>query len=299
MNLRDEHVSPLEDDPRAKGVSMALVLTYGSSGSQGEPLTRKLLEAGHALRAVVRHPERAAALQARGAEVVKGDLSDFESLNTASAGVDAVFLMMPFSAGGNPFELMGNALKAAKEGGAKLLVFNAGGHPPSAPTGIPTIILRPGVYMENFLGPSCLPSIQHRDAVAYPHRSAMRVSWIASDDLGAFAVAALERPELAGQRLTLGVPEALDGPAIAHAFSAALGREITYDGISPAAFSATMVQILGPEVGEGIGIACGYSNAQPDDSMAVQMDSVLEQLPVRLTRLEDWVRQCRAAFTKA
>lgn len=197
---------------------MALVLTYGSSGSQGEPLTRKLLEAGHALRAVVRHPERAAALQARGAEVVKGDLSDFEGLNTASAGVDAVFLMMPFSAGGNPFELMGNALKAAKEGGAKLLVFNAGGHPPSAPTGIPTIILRPGVYMENFLGPSCLPSIQHRDAVAYPHRSAMRVSWIASDDLGAFAVAALERPELAGQRLTLSGPEAqrLPTPSARH-----------------------------------------------------------------------------------
>ena len=44
---------------------MALVLTYGSSGSQGEPLARKLLEAGHALRAVVRHPERAAALQSR------------------------------------------------------------------------------------------------------------------------------------------------------------------------------------------------------------------------------------------
>lgn len=96
------------------------------------------------------------------AEVVKGDLSDFEGLNTASAGVDAVFLMMPFSAGGNPFELMGNALKAAKEGGAKLLVFNAGGHPPSAPTGIPTVILCPGVYMENFLGPWCLPRVRGR-----------------------------------------------------------------------------------------------------------------------------------------
>ena len=248
---------------------MALVLTYGSSGSQGEPLARKLLEAGHALRAVVPHPERAAALQARGAEVVKGDLSDFESLNTASAGVDAVFLMMPFSAGGNPFELMSNALKAAKEGGAKLLVFNAGGHPPSAPTGIPTIILRPGVYMENFLGPSCLPHVRGRGP------RASRASRSALD---------AQRPR---------------GTAIAHAFSAALGREITYDGISPAAFSATMVQIMGPEVGEGIGIAYGYSNAQPDDSMAVQMDSVLEQLPVRLTRLEDWVRQRRAAFTKA
>ena len=293
---------------------MALVLTYGASGSQGEPVARKLLEAGHMVRAVVRHPERAAALQALGAEVVKGDLADFESLKAASAGIDAVFLMMPFSAGGNPFELMGNALKAAREGGAKLVVFNTGGHPPESQTGIPmldfrmqledfiaasgipTIILRPGVYMENFLGPWCLPSIKERNAVAYPHRAAMRASWIASDDLGAFAVAALERPQLAGQRFTLGGPEALDGAAIAHAFSAALGREITYDGISPEAFGATMAQIMGPEAGEGIGVAYGYSNAQPNDSMTVQMEGVLEQLPIAQTRLEDWVRSRRAAF---
>ena len=293
---------------------MALVLTYGSSGSQGEPVARKLLEAGHGVRAVVRHPERAAALQARGAQVVQGDLADLESLKAASVGVDAVFLMMPFSAGGNPFELMGNALAAAKAGGAKLVVFNAGGHPPAAPTGIPmldfriqledliagsglpTIILRPGVYMENFLGPWCLPSIQKRNAVAYPHREEMRVSWIASEDLGALAVAALERPQLAGQRFTLGGPEALDGVAIAHAFSAALEREITYDGITPEAFGATMAQIMGPEAGAGIGVAYDYSNAQPDDSMSVDMSSVLEALPVKLTRLEDWVRSHRAVF---
>lgn len=293
---------------------MALILTYGSSGSQGEPVARKLLEAGHAVRAVVRHPERAALLQARGAEVVRGDLADMDSLKAASAGIDAVFLMMPFSAGGNPFELMGNALSAAKEGGAKLLVFNAGGHPPLTPTGIPmldfriqledfvvgsgipSIILRPGVYMENFLGPWCLPSIKGRDAVAYPHRAAMRVSWIASEDLGALAVAGLERPQLAGQRFTLGGPEALNGAAIAAAFSAGLGREITYDGITPDAFGDTMAQIMGPEAGEGIRVAYGYANAQPDDAMSVDMSGVLEQLPVTLTRLEDWVRAHRAAF---
>ena len=293
---------------------MALVLTYGSSGSQGEPVARKLLEAGHKVRAVVRHPERAAALQARGAEVVKGDLSDFESLQAASAGVDAVFLMMPVSAGGNPMELMGNALRTAKEAGAKLLVFNTGGHPAPEPTGIPmldfriqledfvagsgipTIILRPGVYMENFLGPWCLPSIRGRDAVAYPHRAAMRVSWIASDDLGSLAVAALERPHLAGQRFTLGGPEALDGPAIAAAFSAGLGRGISYDSITPEAFGDTMAQIMGPEAGAGIRVAYGYSNAQPDNAMAVDMSGVLEHLPVTLTRLEDWVHQRRDMF---
>ena len=293
-----------------------MILTYGSTGSQGEPVARKLLEAGHRVRAVVRHPERAAALKANGAEVVQGDLGDLEGLSRASDGVDAVFLMLPFSAQGNPFELLGHALTAARRAGVKFLVFNTGGHPPAAPTGIPMLdfriqleqfvadsgipnaILRPGVYMENFLGPWCLPSIKTRDAVAYPHRAELRVSWIASEDLGSLAVAAFERPQLAGQRLTLGGPEALDGPAIARAFSAGLGREIRYEGISPQAFGATMAQIMGSEVGDGIQVAYAHSNAQPDDAMAVDMAGVLEQLPINLTRLEDWVRAHRDAFAR-
>jgi uncharacterized protein YbjT (DUF2867 family) len=294
---------------------MSSILTYGSTGSQGEPVARKLLEAGHRVRAVVRHPERASALQTKGAEIVQGDLSDLESLRRASEGVDAVFLMMPFSAGGNPFELMGNALSAARDAGVKYLVFNASGHPPKTPTGIPmldfriqledliansgipTVILRPGVYMENLLGPWCLPSVKMQNAVAYPHRSEMRVSWIASEDLGSLAVAALERPQLAGQRFTLGGPEALDGPAIARAFTNALGREIRYDALTPEAFAQTMAQMMGPEAGEGIRIAYGHTNAQPDDAMSVDMKPVLEHLPVQLTTLETWVNAHREAFS--
>ena len=291
-----------------------LVLTYGSTGSQGEPVAKTLLEAGHQVRAVVRHPERASALQARGAEVVQGDLADLESLERASVGAEAMFLMLPFGAQGDPFKLLGNALEAARRAGVKFLVFNAGGHPPKEPTGIPmldfrihleqfiadggipNVILRPGVYMENFLGPWCLPSVQANNTVAYPHRREMRVSWIASQDLASFVLAVLERPHLAGQRFTLGGPEALDGAAIARAFSAGLGREIVYDGITPEAFGATMAQIMGPEAGEGIRIAYSHANAQPDDAMAVDMTDVLEKMPVRQTRLEDWVRAHREAF---
>jgi uncharacterized protein YbjT (DUF2867 family) len=293
---------------------MSLILCYGSTGSQGEPVARRLLEAGHQVRVVVRHPERAAALQAKGAEIVQGDLADLEGLKRTSLGVDAIFLMLPFSAQGNPFELLGNALEAARAADVKFMVFNTGGHPPAAPTGlpmldfriqleqfiadagIPNVILRPGAYMENFLGPWCLPSLQAQNTVAYPHRNEMRVSWIASEDLGSLAVAAFECPHLAGQRFTLGGPEALNGAAIARAFTAGLGREVHYRAITPEAFGATMAQIMGPEAGEGIRVAYGYSNAQPDDAMNVDMAAVLEQLPVKLTSLEDWVRSHANAF---
>jgi uncharacterized protein YbjT (DUF2867 family) len=300
--------------PRLTEVMMSLFLTYGATGSQGEPVARQLLEAGHSVRVVVRKPERAVALKAKGAEVIQGDLNDFTSLQDASVGVDGVFLMLPFSAQGNPFDLLGHAIRAAKEAGVNHLVFNASGQAPLVATGIPmldfriqltdfiascgipNIILEPGVYMENFLGPWCLPSIQSQAAVAYPHRAEMRVSWIASQDLGALSVAALERPALVGQRFVLGGPEALDGAAIAKAFSNGLKRPIAYNAISPDAFAAVMSQIMGEAAGLGMRAAYGYSNAQPDDSMSVDMTSVLTKLPVQLTSLETWVGQHTSVF---
>jgi uncharacterized protein YbjT (DUF2867 family) len=210
--------------------------------------------------------------------------------------------------------LLGHALEAAKSAGVKFLVFNASGQAPKSPTGIPmldvriqleefianggipNVILQPGAYMENFLGPWCLPSVKEHNTVAYPHRNEMRVSWIASEDLGSLAVAALERPELAGKRFRLGGPQALNGEAIARAFTAGLGREITYRAITPEAFGATMAQVMGPQAGEGIRVAYGHSNAQPDDAMGVDMSGVLEQLPVKLTTLEEWVHSHANAF---
>jgi uncharacterized protein YbjT (DUF2867 family) len=294
---------------------MAKILSYGATGSQGEPVARKLLEAGHQVRVVVRHPEKAAALAALGAEVVQGDLSDVGSLQRASQGIERVFLMYPFSAGGNPFELLGNALQAARGAGVGHLVFNTSGHPPTQATGIPmldgriaieqliqnsgvpSVLLRPGVYMENFLGPWCLPSIQNANTVTYPHRDAMQVSWIASEDLGSLAVAALERPELAGQAFTIGGPQAMNGQAVAEAFSVGLGRDIKYQAISPEAFGATMAQMMGAVVGEGIRQGYAYSNAQPDNTMAVNMKPILEVLPVTLTPLVDWVKKHRVLLT--
>lgn len=295
-------------------IRMTFVLTYGSTGSQGSPVARGLLAAGHHVRCVVRHPDQAASLTALGAEVVLGDLADPDSLRRASVGVEAVFLMIPVSSPGSPFDMATNALTAARDAGAKLVVFNTGGHPPLSPTGIemfdsrikmetlvdgagvPSIILRPGVYMENFLGPWCLPSVKHKALVAYPHSAQMQASWIASDDLGAFAVAAIERPHLAGNAYTLGGPEALDGNAIAAAFSAGLSRPIGYQAITGAEFGATMAQFMGPEIGNGLGSAYTYQQSQPNDALVVPMAEVLRDLPIQQTRLEDWVRQHRDAF---
>jgi hypothetical protein len=57
-----------------------------------------------------------------------------------------------------------------------------------------------------------------------------------------------------------------------------------------------MSQFMGPEIGMSLGAAYAWQNEQPDDAMAVDMTGVLADLPVELTRLEDWVRTNRHLF---
>jgi uncharacterized protein YbjT (DUF2867 family) len=290
------------------------VLAYGATGAQGEPVARQLLQRGHEVNVVVRHPEKASHLEQMGAKVYQGDLNDPSSLESAHEGADAVFLMLPFSGGGNPVAQAGAALEAAKRAGVTRLVLNTSGQTPSQPTGLPmmdyrialeamvrdsglqSVILRPTAYMENFMGPWTLPGIQHQREVAYPVSKDRPTSWIAAEDLGQFAVAALERPELSGQAFDLGGPEALTGDQIAQSFSRALGHAFTYRAISPDEFGDLMAQLMGPEAGEATRTAYRAGEAAPLDAMKVDIGAVLEKLPINPTTLEDWVRARRDVF---
>jgi NADH dehydrogenase len=66
------------------------VLVVGATGALGRPVVQALLARGVAVRALNRHPDQAADLAARGAEVVAGDLTDAASLARACAGATRV-----------------------------------------------------------------------------------------------------------------------------------------------------------------------------------------------------------------
>ncbi|GAA2600661.1 NmrA family NAD(P)-binding protein [Streptomyces axinellae] len=74
------------------------VLVTGATGRQGGAAARALLAVGTPVRALVRDPHapRAKAIEAEGAELVRGDLADPDSLAPAVRGVGAVFsVQMP------------------------------------------------------------------------------------------------------------------------------------------------------------------------------------------------------------
>ncbi len=67
-----------------------MILVTGGTGFVGGHLIRRLRGKNIPVRALVRAPEKAASLKKLGVEVVKGDVSDRESLDAAAAGVERV-----------------------------------------------------------------------------------------------------------------------------------------------------------------------------------------------------------------
>jgi uncharacterized protein YbjT (DUF2867 family) len=75
-----------------------LITVFGATGAQGGPVARALLKNGFKVRAVTRNPdgEKGQALKDAGAEVVKGNIDDSQSVRTAIQGADGVFYVTNF-----------------------------------------------------------------------------------------------------------------------------------------------------------------------------------------------------------
>ncbi|ADB40008.1 NAD(P)H-binding protein [Spirosoma linguale] len=71
---------------------MNLVLT-GSLGNIGEPLTRQLVQKGHAVTVISSSPERQPAIEALGAKAAIGTILDIDFLTDTFRGADVVYLM--------------------------------------------------------------------------------------------------------------------------------------------------------------------------------------------------------------
>lgn len=67
------------------------ILITGATGRIGRHLVTQLLDDGHHVRAITRNPATAQLPEA--AEVVRGDLTDLDSLRDAFAGIEALHLM--------------------------------------------------------------------------------------------------------------------------------------------------------------------------------------------------------------
>jgi dihydroflavonol-4-reductase len=73
------------------GEFMSKILLTGATGFLGQHIQRELLAAGHQVKALSRSEQADALLASQGAETVRAELTDADSLTKAANGVDAIF----------------------------------------------------------------------------------------------------------------------------------------------------------------------------------------------------------------
>ena len=97
------------------------LLVMGPTGSTGSKTVKFLLDAGARVRAFVHsEDERSAALAAQGAEIVKGDLLDFEAVRSALEGAQGAYFVYPIMPG--ILQASAYFAQAAKEAGNEIVV---------------------------------------------------------------------------------------------------------------------------------------------------------------------------------
>jgi NAD(P)H dehydrogenase (quinone) len=289
------------------------ILVYSANSAQGIPVVSRLLREGYQVRVLVRDRDKAQSLFPEDVEILTGTLEDKASLKKANEGIDRVFLVLPLEYRFDVATTQGyNAINAARDAEVELLVFNTSTSIPNQVTnaaafeikrnveqyihqsGIPYIILRPPLYMDNLAAPWSISSIVNQSAVAYPLPPETKVSWISLEDAAAFAVEALKRPELAGSTFDIGGSEAINGHEIAERFTKVLNHPFTYQQIPIDAFEQGLNQAFGEPTGTEIAKIYRWRSAHPEDG-EVDVSTALQQLPIKLTTFEQWIRDTKWA----
>jgi|RhiMetdeSRZDD1v2_1073273.scaffolds.fasta_scaffold29916_6 uncharacterized protein YbjT (DUF2867 family) len=224
------------------------VLVTGATGRQGGAVIRHMLPKGWKLRALTRNPGGHAArdLADQGVEVVQGDLEDRTSLEQAVRGVYGVYSVQDFWTVGSKREVQQgkNIADVARKAGVEHFVYSSVGgaernsgidHWESKwevekhirKLGLPATMLRPAAFMENYYIDQVEVGIL-KGKLVDPIRADKPYQTIATDDIGAFAALAFERPrdfirlelEIAGSELT--------NPEAAQVFSRVLGKPVKF-----------------------------------------------------------------------
>lgn len=230
-----------------------VVLITGATGKQGGATASALAGKGFKIRAMTRQPDGAAAkalAAATGAEIVKGDLDDIESLRAAVAGAWGVFAVQnTWEHGVEKEEEQGKRIATVShENGVQHFVYSSVGSA-HRETGIPHfenksrvehvvrglnffshVILRPVFFMENLLSPWFL----NGDNLCTALNPATTLQMIAVEDIGRYGARAFTDAAKLNRREIDIAGDALTIPQTAAALSEGLGRPIRFVQISMA-----------------------------------------------------------------
>ncbi len=288
-----------------------LYLITAATGTTGGPTAEILLRAGRRVRALVhRSDERSRRLADLGAEIVDGDLNDFDSVSAALAGVHAAYFCYPI-APGRLVEATAYFAQAASEAGVHAIVNmsqisarrDAKSHAAQNHwiserlldrTAIGTTHLRPTFFAEWLIWRWSLE--QGEGVLRLPFGIGSHAP-IAGRDQANVIAAILTNPDPHNRQIyPLYGPEDLDHHAIAERIAATLGIPVRFEPIDIAAFAKALNDREAPEplVQHLVNVAQDYQ-----DGIFAGTDNLVEVLSgVAPWTVEEFVAANRDAFSR-
>ena len=307
-----------------KKTDKKIIAVMGATGAQGGGLVRAILDdktGGFAARAVTRDPnsDKAKALADAGAEVVAGNIDNVKSLTKAFEGAYGAFCVTFYWEHMKPdLELTHarNMAQAAKEAGVRHVIwstledtrqsiplsdnrmptlmgkykvphFDAKGEADAIFTelGVPTTFLVASFYWENFIQSGPKKGPDGKLAITLP-MGTKKLAGIASEDIGKVAYGIFEKgDEMIGKRVGVAGGH-LTGAQMAKSFSKALGQEVRYNVITPAAFRA-----LGFRGAEDLGNMFQFCSEFEQDLCDTRNISETKSLNPELLTFDRWLAQ--------
>ena len=209
-------------------------LVTGATGYIGGNLAAMLIERGKTVRALARTPEKLRDAPWRDqAEVVRGDLSDPESLLAAFDGVDVIYYLVHSMGTSSDFvkeeeRSARNVATAAQKAGVRRIVYLSGLHPTGElsrhlrsrntvgeiliKSGVETIVLQAGIVVGS--GSASFEMIRHLTdrlpVMTTPKWVRNKIQPISIDDVLYYLVEAADAPVPTSRTFDVGCPDVLE-----------------------------------------------------------------------------------------
>jgi uncharacterized protein YbjT (DUF2867 family) len=269
-----------------------MYLVAGATGFLGGEICRQLGAAGKPYRAMVRptsNPDKVAALESAGAELVEADLKDRASLDAACEGVDAVLSTVTSMLSQQPGDSIAavdrdgqiNLVEAADAAGVKRYAYisfsrrieadaplaNAKRDVEKAleSSSLGYTILRPSFFMEMAFNPMLGFDVANGKVVVYGSGE-NPISFVSIRDVARFAIDAMEVEAASRRTFEVGGPEPLTQQQAIHVFEELTGREFELQTVPEEALRAQLESADNPAQKSFAGLSLDFATGVPVDT---------------------------------
>jgi uncharacterized protein YbjT (DUF2867 family) len=266
-------------------MSAMTYVIHGATGAQGAPVVSALTAAGKAAVALTRNPDAVVP----GAQVSAIDYSSIADLTRLYRDATGVFVHLPVAAEADRRVYADNIVAAVRAARPARVVFSTSGFALDAlgsrepgnqdqsavmalfnglvDSGVSYAAIAPELFLENLLMPHVVAATREQGVLRYPLAADFAVSWASHLDIADVAVALFDRLDVTGV-VSVGQYPAITGTDLAAAFAARLGRDVTYEAITPEALQESLAPMLGEGPAADVANVYRATAALPDRSIA-------------------------------